>query len=132
MATSNGPAPVTSSGPGLASSSLYFLVLAAFVGLFLSGSELAIFKTDRTAFFVLAVIGAFMCTTGLKDLATTGFTNPLNIFGYVAGALNLLLLAAVVFRFALPLVPDAHSAVIALAAIMGSKLVVYLVRSLAR
>lgn len=35
---------------------------------------------------------SLMCTTGVKALASTGFANPMNILGYVAGTLNLVLL----------------------------------------
>jgi hypothetical protein len=113
----------------MATSLIYEMVLVAYAWLYLSGSKLPMFSSDRTAFLVPAVIGAVMCTTGVKGLDKTGFANPFNILGYVAGVLNLLLLASVLFGFSLPLIASTRSAVIALAVLISVKITFYFIRT---
>lgn len=81
----------------------------------------------RAAFWILFLVGMTMCALGpLGQGAVVGWGNPRHIAGYILGGAALLLGAAVLFDFSLPLVNNPRTAVLALGLLMAVKVVIAL------
>ena len=98
-------------------------VLGFLAGLIVLGvlvnANLALGISDRQAFFALALVGFTMCALGpLGRIAITGYLNPLNITGYLVGAVALLIIAGVAFHLPLPWIATERSALLLLTAVM--------------
>lgn len=84
--------------------------------------------TDRAALIALVVLGLTMCALGGTRAAVYPPPNPFTLVGIVLGIVALLVAAAGLFRFQLPLMAGERDAIIALAAIMAVKVLVALAR----
>ena len=81
----------------------------------------------RAAFWILFFVGLTMCALGpLGQGQTVGWWNARHIAGYILGGAALLLGAAVLFDFSLPLVNNPRAAVLALGLLMAAKVVIAL------
>lgn len=90
----------------------------------LTGRKLPLIANDKTALIVLLVLGIAMCAPGIGRVAQAGaWAQPLSILAYLLGALILLVGAAGIFGFKLPLVTDPRSAIIAVSGLAVVKLV---------
>lgn len=91
----------------------------------LTGQAAAFGLSDRTAFWVITVIGFTMCAFSPLGKGTLyGWTNPLHLAGYVLGGLALLLMVAVLTGKPLPEWLAVHSGVPALGALMAIKVLI--------
>jgi hypothetical protein len=86
--------------------------------------------SDRAAFIVLMVAGITMCTTGM-EIQRFGWTNPFNRLGSAIGVVILLLVVSVFAGLPLPGLNSDRGAFLALAALMGLKVVLDLLRGVA-
>jgi hypothetical protein len=106
------------------------IVVALLIGAVLAGFHHAFGLSDRTAFSLLAVAGMAFCLTGMK-IETYGWKNPFNLVGSFLGMIILLLVAAVFTGIPFPGVASDRDAFIALAILIGMKVVLDLLRALA-
>lgn len=78
--------------------------------------------SEKTAVLVLTLIGMAMCSVGIGQVAARGdWAHPLSIVGIVLGALVLLVAAAGLFEFRLPLIDSPRAALIAIVVIAIAK-----------
>ena len=105
--------------------SILILALLAGAVIFLTwrGTNLPALSNPKAGVMVLLVLGMAMCAQGgLGAVATTGqWAHPLAILGYILGGAILLVAAAGFFGFHLPLIAGPQQAVIAMAVLMGAK-----------
>jgi hypothetical protein len=92
----------------------------------LAGRKLPLIPSERAALIILLVIGMAMCgLSGINRVSAAGaWAHPLAIIAYILGALILVVAAAGIFGIRLPMVPDAHAAIVAVAILTTAKLVI--------
>jgi len=100
------------------------LLGALLVSAVLTGKPIPLIARDRGAFFVLLAIGVVMCALGpLRSIRPGQWARPMNVVAAVLGGLALLLGLAVLTGRRIPLIPGDRAAVIALAVLVLSKVV---------
>jgi len=113
----------------LSPSVLVLAVLSAGVLWVSLGSiKIPILSNPRVAVIVLMVLGMAMCAQGGigRVSAANAWTHPLSILAYLLGGLILLVALAVFTGWKLPLIAGESSALVAVAALMGLKVLVSL------
>jgi hypothetical protein len=119
MKTITPPAVITPSILGLA------LLAAAVVFIGATGRKVPVLSNVRVDIILLVILGMMMCTqSGIGRIAATGeWSHPLSIVGYILGG-TILLIAASVFRgWKLPFLQNDRQALIAIAILVGLKIV---------
>lgn len=113
------PAVITPSIIGLA----LLAVAVAFIGV--TGKKVPLLSNIRLDIILLVIIGMVMCTQGgIGRVAATGqWSHPLSILGYVLGGLILLIALAVFVGWKLPYIQNDQQAVLAIAILIGLKVV---------
>lgn len=90
-----------------------------------TGAGPALGLGNRLAFWLLFFVGFTMCALGpLSKGARYGWANWRHLLGYVLGAIALLIGAALLFDFSLPLIANARATVLALGLVMAAKVAV--------
>ncbi len=100
------------------------LLAALIVSAALAGKTLPLISGPKAALLALLVVGMAMCSGGIGQVGASGrWASPLAITGYILGALLLVVIAAGLFGWKLPLVQDERQAVAAVAGLMAVKFV---------
>ena len=100
------------------------LLSALLVVAMLTGKQIPLISNHRIAFFVLLAIGFVMCALGpLRYIQPNQWTHPMNVVAALLGGLALLLGVAVLARWRIPLIPGKHAALLLLAGIIVSKVI---------
>ena len=117
----------TISQPAVITPSILILALLAAVVVFVgaTGKRVPLLSSVRVDIILLVIIGMTMCTQGgIGRVATTGqWSHPLSIIGYVLGGLILLITLAVFVGWKLPYIQTDQQAFIAIAVLIGLKVV---------
>lgn len=114
---------------------LVMLALVAAVTLLgFSSTKLPVLSSLRADIVIVLVLGFAMCTMGgLKEVGAAGlWAHPLAILGIVLGILILLVGAAGLFGFRLPLITGEKQTLVAAAVLIGLKVLNSVVHSLLR
>ena len=91
--------------------------------------ELPLVGSDRAALVMFVVIGMAMCGMGM-GITQYGWLNPFNLVGIVIGVVILAIGALAIFGVRLPYIVDDRSALLAIAALMFTKIILAGVRGL--
>ena len=117
----------TISQPAVLTPSILLLALLAAVVVFIgaTGRRVPLLSSVRADIILLVIIGMTMCTQGgIGRVAATGqWSHPLSIVGYILGGLILLITLAVFVGWKLPYIQTDQQAVIAIAVLIGLKVV---------
>jgi len=117
----------TISQPAVLTPSILLLALLAAVVVFIgaTGRRVPLLSSVRADIILLVIIGMTMCTQGgIGRVAATGqWSHPLSIVGYILGGLILLITLAVFVRWKLPYIQTDQQALIAIAVLIGLKVV---------
>jgi len=117
----------TISQPAVITPSILILALLAAVVVFIgaAGKRVPLLSRVRLDIILLVIIGMTMCTQGgIGRVAATGqWSHPLSIIGYILGGLILLITLAVFVGWKLPYVETDQQALIAIAVLIGLKVV---------
>ncbi len=116
--------------PNRSASIVMGIAVALLIVAVLSGFLSRFGLSDRAAFGVLTITGMAFCLTGMK-IETYGWKNPFNLVGSLVGVIILWLVAAVFTGIPFPRVDGDRDAFIALAILIGLKVVLDLLRALA-
>lgn len=113
------PAVITPSVLALA------LLAAAVVFIGTTGKKVPILSNVRVDIILLVILGLMMCTqAGIGRIAATGeWSHPLSIVGYVLGGTILLITLSVFVGWKLPFIQNDQQALIAIAVLVGLKIV---------
>jgi hypothetical protein len=115
------------SQPAVITPSILFLALLAAAVVFIgaTGKRVPLLSNLRLDIILLVIIGMAMCTQGgIGRIAATGqWAHPLSIVGYILGGLILLITLAVFVGWKLPYIQTDGQALIAIAVLMGLKVV---------
>lgn len=88
----------------------------------LSGKQVPLVGSPRAALIALLIVGMAMCTGGIGQVGVSGhWASPLAILGYVLGAVILVVIAAGLFGWTLPLISGDKDAVLATAVLIAIK-----------
>jgi hypothetical protein len=102
--------------------SLLGILAAGLVFAVLTGRQLPVLAGDRAAFFVLLIVGFIMCSVGsLRNIQPHEWVHPMNLLASLLGVMALLLGAALLTGFNLPLISGDRDAFVILAVILFSK-----------
>jgi hypothetical protein len=101
------------------------LLAAAVVFIGATGKKVPLLSNVRVDVILLVIIGMTMCTQGgIGRVAATGqWSHPLSIIGYILGGLILFVTLAVFVGWKLPLIQNNQQALIAIAILIGLKIV---------
>jgi hypothetical protein len=105
------------------------IVSALWIVTFLADWHRSLGLSDRAAFIILLVAGITLCATGM-ELQRFGWKNPFNLIGSTIGVVILLLVVAVLIGLPLPGLNSDRGAFLALAALMGLKVFLDLLRGI--
>ena len=119
MKTIAQPAVITPSIIGLA----VLFAAVAFIGV--TGKKVPLLSNVRVDIALLVIIGMTMCTqAGIGRIAATGqWAHPQAIIGYILGGLILIIAAAAFFGWKLPYIQSDQQALLAIAILVGLKVV---------
>lgn len=119
MKTITQPAVITPAIIGLA------LLFAAVTFIGVTGKKVPLLSNVRVDIILLVIIGMAMCTQGgIGRIAATGqWTHPQAIIGYLLGGLILFIALAVFVGWKLPYIQSEPQAVLAIAILVGLKVV---------
>jgi len=119
MKTITPPAVITPSILGLA------LLAAVVVFIGATGRKVPVLSNVRVDIILLVILGMIMCTqSGIGRIAATGeWSHPLSIVGYILGGTILLIAASVFMGWKLPFLQNDRQALIAIAILVGLKIV---------
>ncbi len=107
------------------------IIIAAISILANSNQRLSFLSNLRVDMIVIILLGMIMCTTGIGRVAAmNSWTQPLSILGMVLGAAILLIGASVIFSFKLPYIQNDFSALVVVAILIGSKVVLSVIHTL--
>lgn len=116
----------TASQPAVITPTIVVLALlaAAVVYIGASGSHLPFLGSLNTDIVLLVLLGMAICALGGigRVAAARQWSHPLSILGYVLGGLILLIAAAALIGWKLPLIQDSRQALIAIALLIGLKM----------
>lgn len=122
------------SQPSVISPSIIILGVLAVAVTFLAwrGTGLPLLSSPKISLAVVLLLGMVICAQGgIGRVAAAGqWAHPLSIFGYLLGAVILLVAAAVFFNIELPFIASPQQALIVVAALMAGKVFVSVVHSL--
>jgi len=117
----------TISQPAVLTPSILLLALLTAVVVFIgaTGRRVPLLSSVRADIILLVIIGMTMCTQGgIGRVAATGqWSHPLSIVGYILGGLILLITLAVFVGWKLPYIQTDQQALIAIAILIGLKVV---------
>lgn len=117
----------TISQPAVITPPILLLALLAGAVIFMgvTGRKLPLLSSIRADIIVLLVLGMTICALGGigRVSATHQWSHPLSIVGYILGALILLIALAVFAGWKLPFIQDDRQALIAIALLVGIKVV---------
>lgn len=101
------------------------LLAAAVVFIGVTGKKVPILSNLRVDIVLLVVLGMAMCAQGGigRVAAANAWTHPLAIVGYVLGGLILLITLSVFVGWKLPQIQNEQQALIAIAFLIGFKIV---------
>jgi hypothetical protein len=101
------------------------LVSAAILFIGLTGKKVPLLSNLRVDIILLVVLGMLICTLGGigRVAAQNAWTHPLSILGYLLGAAIILITLAVFTGWKLPLIHNDQQALIAIAILIGTKIV---------
>ena len=119
MKTITQPAVITPAIIGLA------LLFAAVTFIGVTGKKIPLLSNVRVDIILLVIIGMAMCTQGgIGSIAATGqWTHPQAIVGYLLGGLILFITLAVFVGWKLPYIQSDPQALLAIAILVGFKVV---------
>jgi hypothetical protein len=100
---------------------LVIVIAGLFVFTGLSGKKILFIDGPRSATIALGIIGMALCAISVGKAITAAPASPLAIAGYIVGATALLALLTQIFKWHLPLIGDAKTALIVLASCMVIK-----------
>ncbi len=106
------------------------IVVALLICAVLADFHRSLGLSDRAAFGLLTAAGMALCLTGMK-IETYGWKNPFNLVGAFIGVIILWLVTAVFTAIPFPGVAGDREAFIALAILIGLKVLLDLLRTLA-
>jgi hypothetical protein len=111
---------------------LVMLVLVAaitFIGV--TGKKIPLLSNVKVDVVLVVVIGMAMCMPGIGRVAAENtWTHPLSLLSILLGILILVVATSVFVGFQLPLVRTPQGALLAIAALIGVKIMISLVHSL--
>ncbi len=114
--------------PSFISPSIVVLLLisAAVVLIGIFGKKVPLFSNPKVDIIALMVIGTMICTLGGigRVAAANAWGHPLAIIGYILGGSIILITMGVFLGWKLPLLQTEQQAMIAIAILMGLKIVV--------
>jgi hypothetical protein len=87
-------------------------------------NELALPVSDRTAFLIVFILGAALCSAGVGKAPLYGWLHPVTIVGYILGVAALALGVSVLFGVYVSPITTTRAALVALLGIMVAKVVV--------
>ena len=101
------------------------LLAAAVVFIGATGKKVPILSNVRLDIILLVLLGMGICTqAGIGRIAATGeWSHPLAIFGYILGAIILIVATSVFAGWKLPFIQNDQQALIAIAILAGLKIV---------
>ena len=101
------------------------LLAAAIVFIGATGRKVPVLSNIRMDIILVVMLGLAICTqAGIGRIAATGqWSHPQAIIGYILGGLILLIALAVFIGWKLPLIQNDQQALIAIAILVGLKLV---------
>ena len=104
---------------------LLALLAAAVVFIGATGKKVPLLSDVRVDIILLVLIGMAICTQGgIGRIAATGqWSHPLAIIGYILGAIILIVATSVFVGWKLPFIQSDQQALIAIAILMGLKVV---------
>ena len=104
---------------------LLALLAAAVVFIGATGKKVPLLSDVRVDIILLVLIGMAICTQGgIGRIAATGqWSHPLAIIGYILGATILIVATSVFVGWKLPFIQSDQQALIAIAILMGLKVV---------
>ncbi len=116
---------------GAASTILLLVLAASVVFIALTNRRFLWINGERAALITLVVLGMAMCTRGIGRVAETGaWTSPLAIAAYILGAAILAITVWISIGKSFPFIAGARTALIVVAALIGTKLLVSTIHSL--
>mgnify|MGYP000901784515 CR=1 FL=1 len=86
-----------------------------------SEHKILFLQGPRSATISLGIIGMLLCTLSVGKFVSAAPAHPLTILGYLFGTIAMLTFLSQVFRWKLPFIGDAHTALIILAVCMIAK-----------
>jgi hypothetical protein len=101
------------------------LLAAAVVFIGVTGKKIPLFSNVRVDIILLVILGMTICTQGGigRIAATSAWSHPLSIIGYILGGLILLITLAVFVSWKLPLIANDQQALLAIAILASLKVV---------
>jgi hypothetical protein len=100
-------------------------VLALLAFAVLTGRQVPFITGECASLILLVVLGMAMCSAGIGRVAAAdAWTHPLAILGYLLGVVILIIAAAGIFDWQMPLITGARQAIIAVSLLSVAKLVI--------
>lgn len=97
------------------------VVVSLMVWFGFSGCKILFLQGPRSATISLGIIGMLLCTLSVGKFISAAPAHPLTILGYIFGIVAMIAFLSQIFRWNLPFIGDARTALIILAVCMIAK-----------